>query len=72
MSHDEVYKYFVLYFPAYADGNVDVWFANGKNSIRIRQTNGQEFVFTYDGKQDWKLETVKSFIKNIKGGKINV
>lgn len=69
MSHSEVYKWFELYFPEYAGSKVDMWFANGKNSIRVRQTNGEEFVFTYDGKQDWKLETVKSFLKNMRGRK---
>jgi len=70
MSHNEVYKWFELYFPLYAgDNKVAAWFANGKNSIRVRQTNGQEFIFTYDGKYDWRFETVNSFLKRMKGGK---
>ena len=39
MSHSEVYKWFELYFPQYAGDNVETWFQNGKNSIRIRQKN---------------------------------
>lgn len=62
MVHEEVYKWFELYFPLYAGGNVEVWFPNGKNSVRIRQKNGQEFIFSYNGKDDWKFETRKSFI----------
>ena len=62
MVHKEVYKWFELYFPLYAGGNVEVWFSNGKNSVRIRQKNGQEFIFSYNGKDDWKFETRKSFI----------
>ena len=43
MAHGDVYKWFELYFPNYAGGNVEIWFQNGKNSIRVRQTNKQEF-----------------------------
>lgn len=62
MVHKEVYKQFELYFPLYAGENVEVWFPNGKNSVRVRQKNGQEFIFSYNGKDDWKFETRKSFI----------
>lgn len=40
MTHNEVYKWFELYFPLYAGENAATWFPNGKNSIRVRQTNG--------------------------------
>ncbi len=63
MAHGDVYKWFELYFPNYAGGNVEIWFPNGKNSIRVRQTNKQEFIFTYNRKDDWRFETAKSFIK---------
>lgn len=69
MSHNEVYKWFELYFPFYSGDKVVMWFPNGKNSIRIRQTNGAEFIFTYNEKHDWKFETVSSFLKSMKGGK---
>ena len=64
MVHKEVYKWFELYFPEYAR-YVETWFPNGKNSVRVRQTNGQEFIFTYDAKDDWKFETRKSFINRL-------
>ena len=63
MAHGDVYKWFELYFTNNAGGNVEIWFPNGKNSIRVRQTNKQEFIFTYNGKDDWRFETAKSFIK---------
>lgn len=37
MSHSEVYKWFELYFPQYAGDNVETWFQNGKNSIRMER-----------------------------------
>lgn len=67
MSHSEIYKYFELYFPDFAGDKVDVWFQNGKNSIRIRQKNHQEFIFTYNGNSNWKFETMKSFVTGLKG-----
>lgn len=69
MVHTDVYKWFALYFPDYAGDKVDKWFSNGKNSIRVRQTNGQEFIFTYNSQKDWRLETVNSFLSSAKGGK---
>jgi len=68
MNHNDIYKLFELYFG----NNVAAWFQNGKNSIRIRQTNGQEFIFTYNSPKDWRLETIQSYINNsMKGGKAN-
>ena len=63
MSHKEVYKWFELYFPHYAGDKVDAWFPNGKCSIRIRQKNKQNFIFTFNGERDWKFETLDSFLK---------
>ena len=65
MSHSEVYKWFELYFPQYA-GKVEAWFQNGKNSIRIRQTNNQEFIFTFSDKGNWRFETVESYMNGSK------
>lgn len=69
MTHSDIYKYFELYFPEFARDKVAVWFQNGKNSIRIRQKNQQEFIFTYNDKTNWKFETVNSFMDGLKGGK---
>lgn len=70
MAHGDVYKWFELYFPQYAGENIEIWFPNDRNSIRVRQTNKQEFIFTYNGKDDWRFETIKSFIKGRKGEKV--
>lgn len=69
MIHKDVYKFFKMYFPSYTDNNVDVWFPNGKDSIRVREKNGFEFIFTYHDKNNWKLETINSFLKNMNGGR---
>ena len=68
MSHKELYKLFELYFPDYAVDKVELWFPNGKNSIRVRQTNKQEFIFSYIDQKTWRFETVNNFLKNIRGG----
>lgn len=64
MLHDKVYKRFKQYFPL-ASKTIIQWFPNGKNSIRIRRMDGQEFVFTYYEKHNYRLETVDSFIKRL-------
>ena len=68
MLQTDVFEWFKLYFPQYVK-HVETWFPNGQNSVRIRQTNGQDFVFTYNGKQDWCFETIDSYIKKMKGDK---
>lgn len=62
MTHHNVYEQFKLYLPMYAR-TTETWFPNGKNSIRARQTGGQELIFTFNGNEDWRFETVKSFLK---------
>lgn len=67
-SQKEVYKTFKLYFPELVGENeekVDVWFQNGKNSVRVRFKNHAELIFTFNGKQYWKLETVGSWIDGL-------
>ena len=63
MTQKEVLKWFELYFPEYTGDRIDTWFPNGKNSIRIRQTNKQEFIFTFVDTSNWKFETINSFMK---------
>lgn len=65
MSHNEVYQMFTLYFPDYANDRVMEWFPNGKNSVRIRQNNRQEFIFTYHNKTDWRFETIDRYMKGL-------
>lgn len=66
MSQKEVYDKFKRIFPQFAE-NSKMWFPNGKNSIRIRHKNGNDFIFTYNKETDWRFETVEAFIKHLKG-----
>jgi hypothetical protein len=64
MTHNEVYEKFKLYFPNYSkEGMIDCYFPNGKNSIRIRQVNMQEFIFSFVSDTEWRFETIKSFME---------
>lgn len=59
MTHNEVFKWFELYFELFAGDRVAAWFPNGKNSIHIRQKNGAEFIFTFNSHKDWKFEMIR-------------
>lgn len=66
MSHLIVYDYFRKLFPQFIE-HIGEWFPNGKNSVRIRLLDNRDLIFTYKGPKDWRLETVDSFIKRLKG-----
>ena len=66
MLHDKIYEWFESYFPQYSKHIVE-WFPNGRNSIRVRRCDKQDFIFTYYDIDDWRFETVESFIKRLKG-----
>lgn len=76
MTHNELLNIYKTMFNAvnvpycnrFANMEIDVWFSNGKDSIRVRYTDKTELVFTYHDKNNWKLETLNEFIKSIKGG----
>ena len=68
MTHKDIYKWFKHIFPQYSE-RLKEWFPNGKDSIRIRLETGRDFVFTYHNREDWRFETVDSFIKQMKGAK---
>lgn len=68
MSHKEVLEHFKKYFPQYAE-NMEQWFPNGKNSVRVRKQHMPDVVFTYNNIQDWRFETVDSYINSMRGGR---
>ena len=61
MTHKSVYDHFKENIPTYAE-IANACFPNGKNSIRVRLVNKKEFIFTYNGKDDWRFETMDSFL----------
>ena len=65
MTHNEVYEQFKLSLPMYARTS-ETWFPNGKNSIRVRQIDGRDLIFTFDNNEEWCFETVKSFLNRKK------
>lgn len=66
MTHNCVYDIFEKKFNKIA-GQIEVWFPNGKNSIRIRLDDKNEYIFTFNSESDWSLETVNSYLKRVKG-----
>jgi hypothetical protein len=62
MLHNELFDMFkrIAKIP---DENIDCWFPNGKDSVRVRLVGGLELVLTYKSMTMWRLETVDSFLK---------
>lgn len=55
---------------------IEEWFPNGKNSIsvRLKKTSllpfnvgkGEDLIFTAASRNEWRLETIDSWVNNIK------
>ena len=67
MVHNDILKIYKSYFPE-ESSNIEAWFPNGKNSIRVRMKNRTEFVCTLNGKNNWRYDTIDSFISNTMKG----
>ena len=65
MTHLEIFRNFKNVYPIDNDA-IDCWFPNGKNSIRIRSKVYGDFIFTYQSKKVWKIESVESYLDSIK------
>ena len=76
MIHTQVYGFFQTclpdqaHLPAFAE-KVETYFPNGKNSIRVRQKDGKEFIFSFNGEKTWRFETIDQFLAGMKGGKVH-
>lgn len=66
MDHETIYSLFKLLFPELIKLGVE-WFPNGLNSIRIRNVDETDMIFTYHCKEIWELESVKSYILKLNG-----
>lgn len=62
MTHIDVFKQFEKHFPQFAD-SVKTIFPCGKNTVRLRLEFMHEYVFSYNGENDWSFETVDSFMR---------
>lgn len=67
MVANQVYKIFESIFHEYWE-KTTIWFPAGKDSIRVRLANGEEFIFTYEDSHNWCLETVDLHLRRMKGG----
>lgn len=63
MTHSEILKQFEKMFPNFAGPHIKAWFPHGKNCIRIRHNNNNEYIFTFVSPKDWRFETATSFLK---------
>lgn len=64
MSHSEIFKKINNIFRELAP-SINTWFANGKDSIRVRIKSGSDFIFTYKSDTDWRYETLDSYIHSM-------
>lgn len=69
MIHTDVFEKFNGIFIS-AIHDIEHWFPNGFNSIRIRYKKGDEWVFTYFSEGKWSLQMLDSFIEDMKNKKI--
>ena len=65
MNHNSIFGAFKIKLPKYADA-VDIWFPNGKGSIRIRLIDRQEYVFSFVSDKEWIFETVDCHLNRMK------
>ena len=64
MLHDDIFKEYLKIFGFKPDTVIE-WFPNGLNSIRLEYKNSDRFIFTYNDRLDWKLETENSFLRTL-------
>lgn len=62
MMHKDLFERFKAQFPNEAQ-NVETWFPNGRNSICIRFSNKEEWIFTFHDVKTWCIETTDHFLR---------
>lgn len=65
MAPKDVFKAF-LDITRTTEKDIEMWFPNGKDSIRVKFKNRQELIFTYYSKNYWRLETRGAFLTDMK------
>lgn len=66
MSHSRVFDIFKKKFT-HLGLQVQEWFPNGKDSVRVRLHDRQELIFTYYGERRYILETKDNYMERMKG-----
>lgn len=69
MKHDAIFEYFKMELKEKSE-NVISWFPNGYNSIRVRFPANRDYIFTYNGKNDWCFETVDHYMSTRMKGEL--
>lgn len=70
MNHVDIHRHFETILPGLAE-KTEEWFPCGRNAIRVRTNCKKEFVFSFNGFEDWKLETLENFIEHMQKGGIS-
>lgn len=65
MTHRQVLEKFKE-ISHITDDSIDVWFQYGKNSIRVRLKDRTELIFTFSSQKSWRLETIDSYLEDLK------
>ena len=68
MTHNNIWQLFKNKLSLYSD-NVETWFPCGKNAIRVRMKTKEEYVFSVSDDGSWMLESMKHYMKRMKGDK---
>lgn len=68
MPCDVIWNYFRMNFPRFSRfTNIKSWRPYSDNSIWVKFEGDDEYIFTYNGDDNWCFETVKSFTRRLKG-----
>lgn len=65
MTQKDVLKAF-MEISRTTEEDIEMWFPNGKDSVRVKLKNKRELIFTYDSPNYWRLETKGAFLTNMK------
>jgi hypothetical protein len=70
MSHANLFEEYRQLFKI-DESLIEEWFPCGKDSIRVRFTDGKEVIWTLKGPENWSIESVEHFCKRVGGPEEN-
>ena len=65
MTQRDVFKAF-MEISRTTEQDIEAWFPNGRDSVRVRLKNKKELIFTYDSPNYWRLETKGAYLTDMK------